>query len=142
MKDPFNLKRFLEAQSDGYVIALNEIKSGQKCSPWMWYIFPQFACLGRSSTTVYYAIKSTEEARAYLDHHILGSRLMEITKVFLELENKSAREILGSPDDLKMKSSMTLFNLIQGERSLFDAVLNKYYGNRRCQKTKLVFTGN
>lgn len=135
MEDPFNLKRFLEAQSDDYEIALNEIKSGQKRSHWMWYIFPQFKGLGRSSTTVYYAIKSKEEARAYLAHPILGSRLMEVTKAFLELESKTAREILGSPDDLKMKSSMTLFDLIQGERGLFDAVLNKYYGSSRCQTT-------
>jgi len=101
----------------------------------MWYIFPQYKGLGRSITSMEYAIKSQEEANIYMNHPILGARLIEITKVFLSIENKTAYEVLGGPDDLKIKSSMTLFDTIQNENDLFDSVLEKYFEGNRCKGT-------
>ena len=135
MEDRFNLKRFLDAQSNTYERALTEIKNGRKRSHWMWYIFPQHKGLGRSSTSMKYAIKSQEEANIYINHPILGQRLIEITKAFLSIENKTAYEVLGGPDDLKIKSSMTLFDTIQNENDLFDSVLEKYFEGNRCRRT-------
>jgi uncharacterized protein (DUF1810 family) len=135
MEDKFNLKRFIDAQSNTYEKALDEIKNVRKASHWMWYVFPQYHGLGRSSTSVKYAINSVEEAVSYLKHPILGSRLIEITKVFLLIENKTAYDVLGGPDDLKIKSSMTLFDAIQTETALFDSVLEKYFEGNRCRRT-------
>jgi uncharacterized protein (DUF1810 family) len=135
MEDLFNLNRFIEAQSVSYETALYEIKSGRKTSHWMWYIFPQFKGLGYSSTSQLYSIKSVEEALLFFKHPILGNRLLEITNAFLNLENKSAYEILGSPDNLKMNSCMTLFNSIQTESDVFSKVLDKFYSNLQCTKT-------
>ena len=135
MEDRFNLKRFLDAQSNTYERALTEIKNGRKGSHWMWYIFPQHKGLGRSSTSMKYAIKSQEEANIYINHPILGQRLIEITKAFLSIENKTAYEVLGGPDDLKIKSSMTLFDTIQNESDFFDTVLEKYFEGNRCRRT-------
>ena len=135
MEDRFNLKRFLDAQSNTYERALTEIKNGRKRSHWMWYVFPQYKGLGRSSTSMEYAIKSQEEANIYMNHPILGARLIEITKAFLSIENKTAYEVLGGPDDLKIKSSMTLFDTIQNENDLFDSVLEKYFEGNRCRRT-------
>ena len=135
MEDRFNLKRFLDAQSNTYERALTEIKNGRKMSHWMWYIFPQYKGLGRSSTSMKYAIKSQDEANIYFNHPILGPRLIEITKAFLSIENKTAYEVLGGPDDLKIKSSMTLFDTIQNENDLFDSVLEKYFEGNRCRVT-------
>lgn len=135
MEDNFNLKRFIDAQPNTYEKALNEIKDGRKSSHWMWYIFPQFYGLGNSSTSVKYAINSMDEAVSYLKHPILGSRLIEITKAFLTIENKTAYDVLGSPDDLKIQSSMTLFDAIQTETALFDSVLEKYFEGNRCMRT-------
>src|SRR4051812_25714573 len=102
--DPHNLNRFVRAQEDDYELALSEIKSGQKRSHWMWYIFPQIDGLAFSSTSKHYAIKSVEEAKAYLDHRVLGPRLLECVDAINCLEGRSATEILGSPDDLKLRS--------------------------------------
>ena len=135
MTDNFNLNRFLDAQTDIYEIALNEIKRGEKTSHWMWYIYPQFKGLGYSSTTIKYAITSIEEASMYFNHPILGRRLIEITNAFLKIENKSAYEILGDPDYLKMKSCMTLFKIIQVESEVFSEVINKYYSGSQCSRT-------
>ena len=135
MEDLFNLNRFIEAQITTIDDALNEIKRGRKTSHWMWYIFPQYKGLGLSSTSQKYAINSVEEALFYYNHPILGKRLIEITNAFLNLENKSAYEILGSPDHLKMNSCMTLFNSIQTETDIFSKVLHKYYSNSQCAKT-------
>ncbi|AWV97045.1 DUF1810 domain-containing protein [Arcticibacterium luteifluviistationis] len=135
MEDKFNLKRFIDAQSNTYERALNEIKNGRKTTHWMWYIFPQYYGLGRSSISIKYAINCEEEAIAYLKHPILGSRLVEITKAFLSIENKTAYDVLGGPDDLKIKSSMTLFDIIQSETDLFDSVLEKYFKGNRCNPT-------
>jgi uncharacterized protein (DUF1810 family) len=101
----------------------------------MWYIFPQIYGLGNSSTSILYAIKSEEEAKCFFNHPILGTRLIEITEEFLLITNKTAREILGSPDDLKLKSSMTLFHNIQNENKLFCSILEKYYEGKQCHKT-------
>ena len=138
MEDKFDLNRFLDAQSIKYVMALNEIKAGEKITHWMWYIFPQYKDLGISSTSIIYAIASVEEAKEYFKHPILGVRLVEITKAFLSLENKSAYEILDRPDDMKMKSCMTLFDAIQTETDVFSRVLQKYYSSKKCDKTILM----
>ena len=102
---------------------------------WMWFIFPQYSGLGRSSTSVYYSIKSKEEAIAYWKHPQLKSRLVEITEAILSVENKTAYEILGAPDDVKLKSSMTLFHLIQDETELFQKVLDKYFDGKISGRT-------
>lgn len=135
MTENFNLSRFLDAQTNIYEIALNEIKRGEKLSHWMWFIFPQYKGLGYSSTTQKYAITCLEEASKYFNHPILGRRLIEITNAFLKIENKSAYEILGDPDYLKMKSCMTLFKTIQNESEIFAQVINKYYSGSECSRT-------
>ena len=108
-EDPHHLSRFLQAQERDYEQALAELREGRKRSHWMWYIFPQFAGLAWSATSQHYAIKSIEEARAYLDHPILGPRLLECAEVLLQAEGRSATQIFGSPDDLKLRSCATLF---------------------------------
>lgn len=135
MEDPLNLKRYLEAQSNDYEKALIEIKNGKKTNHWMWYIFPQFNGIGRSSINIKYAIKSEQEAISYFKHPILGKRLLEITEALLMLENKTAFDILGHPDDLKLLSSMTLFDTIQSENNLFEYVLEKYFNGNKCNIT-------
>ena len=135
MEDQFNLKRFIDAQFSTYERALDEIKNGRKTSHWMWFIFPQYHGLGRSPTSIKYAINSKEEAISYLKHPILSPRLIEITKEFLSIENKTANSILGEPDDVKIQSSMTLFDAIQSENDLFDSILEKYFEGNRCRRT-------
>ena len=135
MTNTFNLNRFIEAQSNTYLLALNEIENGKKKSHWMWYIFPQYYGLGNSNLSVKYSIKNKIEAMSYFRHPILGSRLIEITKAFYLIENKTAYDVLGKPDDLKLKSSMTLFDSIQTETNLFDSVLEKYFNGNRCSLT-------
>ena len=135
MEDQFNLKRFIVAQRTSYYGALEEIKIGRKSNHWMWYIFPQFKGLGWSSISKTYAINSKEEAICYYQHPVLGQRLKEITKEFLAIENKSAYQILGRPDDMKIKSSMTLFDAVQSETNLFALVLEKYFDGKRCERT-------
>lgn len=135
MKPENNLKRFLDAQDRDYSRALTEIKNGRKTGHWIWYIFPQITGLGFSDTTLYYGIKDIQEANDYLKHPVLGSRLIEIAKAFLTLESKTANQILGSPDDLKVRSCMTLFNLLKDTDPIFQAVLDKYYKGIPDQKT-------
>jgi uncharacterized protein (DUF1810 family) len=135
VQDPFDLARFLEAQADTYAQAVHELRSGQKRSHWMWFIFPQFDGLGRSSTGHYYAIKSLPEARAYLCHPLLGTRLAECTGIVNRLEGRSALQIFGPPDDLKFRSSMTLFELASGSKSEFTSALEKYFAGERDRKT-------
>lgn len=130
-----DLKRFLEAQDDDFEIALSEIKNGRKQSHWMWYIFPQIAGLGFSSTSRFYAIKDFDEAEEYLKHPILGKRLIEISEALLEIKGKTAQQIFGSPDDMKLKSSMTLFAALNETNSVFQKVLDKYYDGAKDQKT-------
>ena len=107
--DPFDLDRFLKAQKGDYEIVLSEIKDGQKRSHWMWYIFPQIDGLGFSSMSIRYAIKSIDEAKEYLNHPVLGARLLECARAVIDVEGRSIAEIFGSPDDLKLRSCATLF---------------------------------
>jgi uncharacterized protein (DUF1810 family) len=133
--DPFNLNRFCQAQETTYESALSEIRSGRKKTHWMWFIFPQYAGLGFSSTSVFYATKTLDEARAYLAHPVLGSRLEECCQALLALENLTVHEIFGSPDDLKLRSSMTLFAYVAPPGSVFEQVLAKYCDGKPDQLT-------
>ncbi|HEX7795543.1 MAG TPA: DUF1810 domain-containing protein [Vicinamibacterales bacterium] len=133
--DPFDLKRFVSAQEADYTRALEEIAAGRKRSHWMWYIFPQCAGLGLSATSRHYAIGSLDEARAYLAHPILGPRLIECAEAALSVKGRSAHDIFGSPDDMKLRSSVTLFSLVSPENSVFHRVLEKYFEGKRDQRT-------
>ena len=130
-----DLSRFLKAQEHDYARALSEIRSGRKRSHWMWYIFPQIQGLGFSQTAQFYAIQDLAEAKDYLAHPVLGARLKEISSALLELDGLSASEIFGYPDDLKLCSCMTLFELAAPEQPVFARVLEKYYAGRRDQRT-------
>lgn len=131
-----NLNRFLKAQESDYKIALNEIKSGRKKSHWMWYIFPQYKGLGFSETSKHYAINNRNEALEYLNHPILGARLKEISNELLELNQNNAKLIFGSPDNLKLKSCMTLFATIEeGNNNLFRQVLDRFFKGAIDDKT-------
>ena len=132
--DPFNLSRFINAQEGVYDHAVAELKNGRKRSHWMWYIFPQLEGLGRSTTARRYAIKSIEEAIEYLNHPILGARLLECANTVLAIEGKTASEIFGYPDDLKLKSSMTLFSEVADD-SVFVHVLDKYFQGEQDVRT-------
>ena len=125
-KDPFNLKRFVEAQERVYETVLTELRSGQKQTHWMWYIFPQIDGLGYSPMAKRYAIKNLSEARCYLDHPVLGPRLVECVQTLLDIKGRSLAQIFGDPDDLKLVSCMTLFGQVAGPASVFVRVLNKY----------------
>lgn len=131
----YDLNRFLKAQEYDYAQALSEIRAGRKRSHWMWYIFPQIQGLGFSHTAQYYAIQGLNEAKEYLAHPVLGARLKEISSALLELEGLSASEIFGYPDDLKLRSSMTLFRLADLDCDVFEAVLDKYYDGEPDSKT-------
>lgn len=130
-----SLQQFLDAQQNTYQQALTEIKNGRKRSHWMWFIFPQIAGLGFSETSKLYAIKNLEEAKLYLDHDVLGPRLIEISKALLGIEGKTANQIFGNPDDMKLKSSMTLFSSPANANPVFEEVLTKYFNGVRDQKT-------
>lgn len=133
--DPFDLARFVEAQWHHYTQALGEVRGGRKVSHWMWYVFPQFDGLGFSEMARRYAIKSLEEARAYLAHPILGPRLAECAEAALAVEGRSALAIFGSPDDLKLKSCATLFTLVSPDGSVFHRLLDKFFQGERDEKT-------
>ena len=132
----YNMNRFLDAQDSGqsYNRALNEIKNGLKQSNWIWYVFPQIKGLGHSYNSEFYGISTKEEAKAYLNHPVLGKRLREITQALLDCANKSADDIFGFPDVLKVRSCMTLFDLV-APNDIFNDVLYKYYEGQRCDKT-------
>ena len=129
--DTYDLKRFLSAQEGVYERALAELKGGQKRTHWMWFIFPQIEGLGDSPTSRRYSIKSTEEARQYLNHPVLGKRLLECTEAVVALKGGSLSEIFGYPDDMKFKSSMTLFEKIAGSGSVFSLALDRYCNGER-----------
>jgi len=130
-----NLQRFLDAQATDYTQALAEVQAGYKRSHWIWYIFPQIQGLGFSETSKYYAIQNLAEAAAYLAHPVLGSRLREISRVLLGLAGSDATRIFSSPDDLKLRSSMTLFATLPGADAVFQQVLDKFFGGRPDGKT-------
>ena len=135
-----SLSRFLDAQKDTYTIALNEIKKGRKSSHWMWYIFPQIRGLGFSETSKYYAIKDKSEAQEYLNHEILGQRLIEISTALLQLETNNSVTVFGSIDSVKLKSSMTLFSLLENTNPVFQKVLDKFFGGEKDEKTIRILT--
>ena len=142
MATKYNLLRFLEAQKDVYEIALKEIKNGRKTSHWMWFIFPQIKGLGQSETSKYYAIKNKTEARDYLHHEILGSRLVEISNALLMLQTNNSINVFGHIDSIKLKSSMTLFSLIENENPVFQKVLDKYFNGEKDENTIHLFNTN
>jgi uncharacterized protein (DUF1810 family) len=133
--DPYDLNRFISAQEGIYDRALAELREGLKRSHWMWFIFPQIDGLGHSPTTRHYSIKSLEEARQYLAHPVLGARLKECVEAVLNVQGQSASDIFGHPDDWKLQSSMTLFELVSGPHSVFARVLDKYYQGKRDERT-------
>jgi len=130
-----DLNRFIDAQKDDFERALSEIRAGRKQSHWMWYIFPQIAGLGFSSTSKFYAIRNKTEAESYLAHPTLGRRLVEISNALLEIDGKTAHQIFGNPDDLKLKSSMTLFGALENTDPVFQKVLDKYFDGAADQRT-------
>jgi uncharacterized protein (DUF1810 family) len=134
MTDPFDLQRFLDAQAPIYARVVAELRRGQKQTHWMWFVFPQLAGLGHSAMAQRFAIASREEAVAYLGHGVLGPRLKECTALIMAVEGRTAREILGSPDDLKFQSSMTLFSAVSSDPE-FSAALTKFYGGKPDQRT-------
>jgi uncharacterized protein (DUF1810 family) len=128
--DPHHLERFVTAQKADYDQALSELRAGRKRSHWMWYVFPQFAGLGKSEIAHFYAIKSIEEAKAYLMHPLLGPRLTECCEALLAIEGRTANEILGFPDDLKLCSSAPLFDKVAGPESPFQRIIARYFDGR------------
>ncbi|HTN48932.1 MAG TPA: DUF1810 domain-containing protein [Burkholderiaceae bacterium] len=141
-EDPYRLRRFVDAQEGIYETALAELHEGRKRSHWMWFIFPQFVGLGASAMSELYAIGGLDEARAFLAHPVLGPRLRACCSALLGLQGRSAQEILGSPDDLKLQSSATLFGLVAEPDSVFRRVIDRYYGGRRDERTlELVASG-
>jgi uncharacterized protein (DUF1810 family) len=133
--DPFNLTRFVKAQEGSYAAAIAELRAGEKQSHWMWFIFPQVAGLGNSSMAQRYAIQSRAEAVAYLAHPILGPRLRECAEALRSVDGRSAEQIMGYPDDIKLKSSLTLFGEVSPPGSIFECLLEKYYEGSRDSKT-------
>jgi uncharacterized protein (DUF1810 family) len=141
--DPFDLGRFTSAQEGIYGTVLAELRGGRKRTHWMWFIFPQIDGLGLSPTSRHYAIKSIEEARSYLAHPVLGQRLMECVGAVLSVDGQSAAAIFGYPDDMKLKSSMTLFaSAAKGNDSVFHRVLDRYFQGEQDSKTLMILEGH
>lgn len=135
MHDPFNLFRFVEAQRPVFTRAMDELRAGHKTSHWMWFIFPQLHGLGRSEIAERFAIADAAEARAYLLHDLLGPRLEESVSTLLQHSDKSALEIFGHPDDLKLRSCLTLFASIKPDRPLFQQALDQFFAGEPDGKT-------
>ncbi len=133
--DPYDLQRFVAAQEGVYEQALSEVRRGRKTSHWMWFVFPQLYGLGMSAMSQRYAIRSLDEARAYLAHPVLGPRLQAISEAALHVEGRSAHDIFGSPDDMKLHACATLFALVSPPDSVFHRVLRKYYDGKPHGKT-------
>ncbi len=129
--DTIDLSRFTSAQESIYDSVLAELRNGRKRTHWMWYIFPQFDGLAHSTTSKYYAIKSLEEVRQYLNHPVLGKRLLECAEAVFTIEGRSISEIFGYPDNLKLKSSMTLFACVAAPCSVFARILDKYFNGEQ-----------
>jgi uncharacterized protein (DUF1810 family) len=135
MNDPYDLQRFVKAQDVNFESARDELRRGRKTSHWMWYVFPQIEGLGHSPTSEKFAIKSKVEALAYLAHPVLGPRLTECTKIVNALQASSAHQIFGSPDDMKFRSSMTLFHAVSPGTGVFKEALGKYFGGNVDPRT-------
>ena len=135
MNDPHDLRRFVDAQSNNYDQALSEMRSGRKRSHWMWYVFPQYEGLGSSPMARRFAIRNLAEADAYLRHPILCPRLVECAEAVLALKGQSAHEIFGSPDDLKLRSSATLFSCVASPGSAFHRILDRYFAGQPDHRT-------
>ena len=138
--DPFDLKRFVDAQAPVYRDVVEELRAGRKRSHWMWFVFPQLLGLGDSPMAVRYGISSLEEAAAYLRHELLGPRLHECTRLVNQVQARSIGEIFGSPDDLKLCSSMTLFARATDDNHDFVALLDKYYDGKQDPLTIMRLT--
>ena len=134
-EDPFHLDRFLQAQEPVMAAVRRELTEGRKRTHWMWFVFPQLRGLGRSATAQFYGIASLDEARAYLAHPVLGARLRECTGIVNRVEGRSAHEIFGSPDDMKLHSSVTLFSRVDPGDAVFREALAKYFGGVPDQPT-------
>jgi uncharacterized protein (DUF1810 family) len=135
MDERFDLERFVQAQQAVYAAVCAELRAGAKRSHWMWFIFPQLRGLGSSPSAQHYGLASLAEARAYLDHPVLGARLRECTRCLLLLEGRSAAEIFGYPDELKLRSCLTLFERAAPQEELFGEALRKYYGGQPDVRT-------
>jgi uncharacterized protein (DUF1810 family) len=133
--DPYNLERFVAAQRGTFEQACAELRRGRKTGHWVWFIFPQIAGLGFSEMSQRYAIRSIEEARAYLEHATLGPRLREVCGIVNAIKGKSAYQVFGSPDDMKLRSSMTLFAKATEENGVFVEVIRKYFGGELDSRT-------
>lgn len=131
----FNLDRFIKKQQQTYSVAYAELSQGRKRTHWMWWIFPQIAGLGMTSTSHFYSIKSLDEAKAFLNHPYLGKNIRELSNVLLMLDIDDASVVMGYPDDLKLCSSMTLFAEAAPEEDLFQKVLNKFYDGKKDERT-------
>ena len=136
--DKYNLSRFLEAQMVTYEGAILELARGRKESHWVWYIFPQIEGLGRSDTAKLYSIKSLEEGRAYLEHLVLGPRLFKACEILLSLKDASMDEVMGFPDNLKLLSSMTLFETLSDSNSIFTKIIEYYFDDERDEKSLVI----
>jgi uncharacterized protein (DUF1810 family) len=134
-EDPYDLRRFLLAQERTYDQALAELRRGKKESHWMWFVFPQFKGLGASPRSKQYAIGSVEEASAYLHHEVLGHRLVECAEAVVGLPPTSIADVFGEPDDMKLRSSATLFALVASQGSVFDRLLDRYFASERDAET-------
>ena len=131
----YDLNRFIKAQEHDYEVALSEIKSGHKRSHWIWYIFPQIKGLGFSSTSEFYGLDGLAEAKEYIENDILRARLIEISEALLNLETSDARSVMGHIDDLKLKSSMTLFAEATPDIDVFQKVLDKFFDGKKDERT-------
>lgn len=133
----YNIERFIEAQDKVYVNVIEELKNGRKRSHWMWFVFPQFAALGYSDTSLFYGIKCVDEARAYMENDTLKKRYLECCNILLKLESSDILNILGEIDSMKLKSSLTLFRAVDKcNEKLYDDLLNKFYNDEKCSLTE------
>ncbi len=142
MEENKSLIKYLIAQNQVYLQALEELKNGKKVSHWMWFIFPQLRGLGVSDTAKYYAISNLEEAEAYFNHPVLGQHLIEISEALLAVPGKTATEIFGNPDDIKLRSSMTLFSRIKNTHPVFEQILEKYFHSSADEYTMELLQGS
>ena len=142
MPDKYNLNRFVERQKEDFPTALKEIQNGRKASHWMWWIFPQLKGLGYSYTSMEYGIANLEEAKAYLQNSYLRENMITICNALLQLETGDARRVMGYPDDLKLRSSMTLFSMAEPDNPIFSEVLKKYFNGKNDSRTIQMIKGS